>query len=609
MSTSKEPNGKQIGFKLTFKNVRYEVPSNTEKGKTAALLKDVTGYFNPGELSALMGPSGSGKTTLLDVLAGRKTLGTISGTIRFAGFPATYNFLRRYTGYVEQFDTLLDIFTVREMIMYTAELKRPVSEALLSKKAAVDAVLEKLGLEECQHIKIGSPLSRGISGGQAKRVNIGIALVSNPRVLFLDEPTSGLDSHTANEVMTVVKNLTQDGTTICTTIHSPTPYTYRLFDTLMMLIRGYTVYYGSREAATGYFEALTMNTRSVHENSEAEWITDIVVSAGKQKSNHQMMDAYDNSEMKKSVEAQIDEKLDEKSGLSEEEYKQIAGGRATVTPFWFGIKTFLKYRTSKNFRSSEFMVPRIAAKVVFVFLLSTIFRGVGDDYSADNFTNIAGLLFVWCGLPVFSASAYLPNLVLERAVFYRERNDGLYRVITYVVAKMLDEIVLALVSSIVFGVIIYYATSLQGSFAVFWAVYCGNLLAGVGIAYVIASVAPNLDAANAMLPAYASTLILFAGFMIRLDDIPNYYYWYTRLNFVQYGFSSLLINQYDTDKAENLTIRVREDDGSFREIPMLQYYSLEDVDVSTYTALIYAFFVGYCVLSYLAMYCWKHQRR
>jgi len=609
MATSNETNGKQIGFRLTFKNVRYEVPSNTEKGKTAALLKDVTGYFNPGELSALIGPSGSGKTTLLDVLAGRKTQGTTTGVIRFAGFPPTYNFLRRYTGYVEQFDTLLDIFTVREMIMYTAELKRPVSEALLSKRAAVDVVLEKLGLEECQHIKIGSQLSRGISGGQAKRVNIGIALVSNPRVLFLDEPTSGLDSHTANEVMTVVKNLTQDGTTICTTIHSPTPYTYRLFDTMMILVRGYAVYFGSREAATGYFETLTMDSRSTHENSEAEWITDIVVSAGKQKGNHEMLEAYDKSDMKKAVEAEIDAKLDEKSALSEDEYKQIAEGRATVTPFWFGVKTFLKYRTAKNFRSSEFMVPRIAAKVVFVFLLSTIFHGVGDDFSADNFTNIAGLLFVWCALPVFSASAYLPNLVLERAIFYRERNDGLYRVITYVVAKMLDEIVLALVSSVIFGVIIYYATDLQGSFAVFWAVYNGNLLTGVGIAYFIASIAPNLDAANAMLPAYASTLILFAGFMIRLDDIPNYYYWYTRLDFVQYGLSALLVNQYDTDKAANLTIRVREGDGSFREIPMLEYYSLEDVDASAYCAIIYAFFIAFCFLSYLAMQFWKHQKR
>ena len=64
--------------------------------------------------------------------------------------------------------------------------------------------------------------------------------------------------------------------------------------------------------------------------------------------------------------------------------------------------------------SREFIVPRIASRLVFVFLLSTIFRGVGDDYSPDNFSNVGGLLFVWCALPVFSATAYLPNLVLGK---------------------------------------------------------------------------------------------------------------------------------------------------------------------------------------------------
>lgn len=71
-----------------------------------------------------MGPSGSGKTTLLDVLAGRKTQGEIKGSIEFAATSPTKMFLRRYTGYVEQFDTLLHIFTVYEMLLYTAELKR-----------------------------------------------------------------------------------------------------------------------------------------------------------------------------------------------------------------------------------------------------------------------------------------------------------------------------------------------------------------------------------------------------------------------------------------------------------------------------------------------------
>ena len=128
-----------------------------------------------------MGPSGSGKTTLLDVLAGRKTTGAVYGHLQFGGATPSRAFLRRFTGYVEQFDTLLGILTVEEMLLYTAELKRPMSEPLDSKQAAVEEVLAALALTPCRAVRIGNPLTKGISGGQAKRTNIGIALVRRAR--------------------------------------------------------------------------------------------------------------------------------------------------------------------------------------------------------------------------------------------------------------------------------------------------------------------------------------------------------------------------------------------------------------------------------------------
>ena len=123
-------------------------------------------------------------------------------------------------------------------------------------------------------------MARGISGGQAKRVNIGIALVTNPRVLFLDEPTSGLDSYTANEVMSVVKSLAQQGITVCATIHSPTPYTFNLFDRLLLLLRGDVAYFGPSGApALEYFHANSPDIQGLAEGeNEAEWIVDITTS-------------------------------------------------------------------------------------------------------------------------------------------------------------------------------------------------------------------------------------------------------------------------------------------------------------------------------------------
>ena len=110
-----------------------------------------------------MGPSGSSKTTLLDVLAGRKTVGDISGTLRFAGHPASRTFLRRYTGYVDQFDTLLANLTVAEMLMYTAELKNPLATPAATKVARVNAVIEQLALAPCRDVRIGSSLARGVA--------------------------------------------------------------------------------------------------------------------------------------------------------------------------------------------------------------------------------------------------------------------------------------------------------------------------------------------------------------------------------------------------------------------------------------------------------------
>eukprot|EP00882_Tetradesmus_deserticola_P013904 GHRQ01014769.1.p1 GENE.GHRQ01014769.1~~GHRQ01014769.1.p1 ORF type:complete len:358 (+),score=157.31 GHRQ01014769.1:271-1344(+) len=308
--------GYRTGMTLTIQGLSYSVRNNQNKKDVLYLLKDVTGYFRPQEMAALMGPSGSGKTTLLDLLAGRKTVGSTEGSILFAGNKPTRQFLRKFTGYVEQFDTLLPILTVEEMLLYTAELKRPRTEPLADKKAAVAQLLEKLALTPCRHVKIGNPLEKGISGGQAKRVNIGISLITAPRVLFFDEPTSGLDSFTANEVMTTVKALVTDGVTMIATIHSPTAYSFSLFDSLLMLVRGRAVYFGKPgNAAVEYVRALhgspgitltqqQLDSSSAWAHNAAEWIVDVFTQADREGRGGTFADAYEASPLKQANDEQ-----------------------------------------------------------------------------------------------------------------------------------------------------------------------------------------------------------------------------------------------------------------------------------------------------------------
>ena len=136
---------------------------------------------------------------------------------------------------------------------------------------------------------------------------------------------------------------------------------------------------------------------------------------------------------------------------------------------------------------------------------------MGDNLNPDNIINIAAVLFMWCALPAFGAASYVPAIVLERPLFVRERNDGLYRVITYLCAKMLEELGIAMLNSLIFSNVVFWPLRLQGSWAPFWLVYFTTLSTGIVLAYFIAALSPNMDVANAALPAYVVTLLFFAG--------------------------------------------------------------------------------------------------
>lgn len=150
-------------------------------GNGKVLIDNVSGVALGGRVLSLMGPSGAGKTTLLNALCGRATYARVRGTVLFNGRPMSRNDL----DFVPQFDDLNDFFTVRETLTYTARFKRKVTDTESSISQRVDKLLRILGLEEQQNSRPGQ-----LTGGQRKRVSIGVGLVAEPAILFLDEPTT-----------------------------------------------------------------------------------------------------------------------------------------------------------------------------------------------------------------------------------------------------------------------------------------------------------------------------------------------------------------------------------------------------------------------------------
>ena len=220
------------------------------------VLTGVTGVAHPGELMAMLGPSGSGKTTLLTALGGRLA-GKVSGSITYNGRPDS-SAVRRKIGFVSQDDVLYPHLTVQETLTYAAMLRLPKSITKEEKLQLADMIVVELGLTRCRNSPVGGGMAifRGISGGERKRVSIGLEMLVNPSLLLLDEPTSGLDSTTAQLIVSVLRGLARGGRTVVTTIHQPSSRLYRMFDKVVVLSDGYPIYSGHAGRVMEYLESI-----------------------------------------------------------------------------------------------------------------------------------------------------------------------------------------------------------------------------------------------------------------------------------------------------------------------------------------------------------------
>eukprot|EP00587_Corethron_hystrix_P006155 CAMPEP_0113302432 /NCGR_PEP_ID=MMETSP0010_2-20120614/3245_1 /TAXON_ID=216773 ORGANISM="Corethron hystrix, Strain 308" /NCGR_SAMPLE_ID=MMETSP0010_2 /ASSEMBLY_ACC=CAM_ASM_000155 /LENGTH=527 /DNA_ID=CAMNT_0000156217 /DNA_START=1562 /DNA_END=3142 /DNA_ORIENTATION=- /assembly_acc=CAM_ASM_000155 len=224
---------------------------------------------------ALMGGSGAGKTSLLNVLCGRAFYGDVAGSIMINGEEGNIESIGHCVGFVPQDDVVFGELTVRENFRYAGRFRLPVSTTLPEIKDFADDIIVNLGLVQVRNSIVGNVRRRGISGGEKKRVNIGLELMAKPKVLFLDEPTSGLDSSSSSRVMESLKNLvSRQGVTVVSVIHQPRKFIFDLFDNIILLgTGGRMVYHGPVNRVELYFKNLGYKLPSGE--NVADWIVDI----------------------------------------------------------------------------------------------------------------------------------------------------------------------------------------------------------------------------------------------------------------------------------------------------------------------------------------------
>jgi ATP-binding cassette subfamily G (WHITE) protein 2 (SNQ2) len=523
---------------FTWRNLTYTV--KTPSGDRV-LLDNIHGYVKPGMLGALMGSSGAGKTTLLDVLAQRKTDGTIKGEVLVDGRPLTLSF-QRSAGYCEQLDVHEPLTTVREALEFSALLRQSRDTPDAEKLAYVDTIIDLLELHDLEHTLIGKP-GAGLSIEQRKRVTIGVELVSKPSILiFLDEPTSGLDGQAAFNTVRFLRKLADVGQAVLVTIHQPSAQLFAEFDTLLLLTKGgKTVYFGEigDEANTikeyfGRYDAACPPS-----SNPAEHMIDVCSGSLSQgKDWHQVwLDSPENQKMHKELDEMIQDAAGKPPGTKDD-------GHEFATSLWTQTKLVSQRMNVSIYRNTDYIMNKIMLHIGTALFMGFTFWMIGNGV-ADLQLNLFALfnyIFVAPGV-----IAQLQPLFIERRDVYetREKKSKMYDWKAFTTGLIVSEIPYLVLCATFYFVCFYFTVGFPAKASSAGSVYFVMLVYQfiyTGIGQFVAAYAPNAVFASLVNPLIIGTLVSFCGVLVPYAQIqPFWRYWLYYLNPFNYLMGSLLV--------------------------------------------------------------------
>lgn len=448
------------------------------------ILRGVKGVAVPGEFLVLLGPSGSGKTTLIQILCGRAnaTKYQVDGNLTYND-RALSKSVRRKVGFVMQDDVLYQALTVRETLAYAAALRMPSTIPQHEKKKRVEELITLLGLEKCAQSTIGGGNAfRGISGGERRRVSIGVELVIDPAVLFLDEATSGLDSTIALRVFEVLKDLATMGRTVVSSLHQPSSRMYSAMDKVLLLGKGRRMYYGAASEAMTTMESFGYTPE--FKVNPADFLLDL---ASEEESIEFIADAEakllkDAGEISEGETVQVTTVASTASAASSTSDVSDAPNARHKYPIPYMEQIYWLFLRSFHSRRSE--------SVGYLFLITTSFTTLimsvlwwdpnpSNPQSSSRLEDILGLLFFtqifWSFQPLFQS---LNSFPFDKLILLKERAAGMYPLSAFFLARTFADIPLGLGVPTLCTIPYYWLTGLNRPFEAYLG-HLGILLLGV----------------------------------------------------------------------------------------------------------------------------------
>lgn len=523
---------------FTWKNLSYTVKTPTGDRK---LLDNVQGWVEPGKLTALMGASGAGKTTLLDVLARRKTEGTIRGSVMVDGRPLPVSF-QRSAGYCEQLDVHEPYATVREALEFSALLRQARETPRAEKLAYVDAIIDLLELQGLADTLIGE-VGKGLSLEQRKRVTIGVELVSKPSLLiFLDEPTSGLDGQSAFHTVRFLRKLAAVGQAVLVTIHQPSAQLFAQFDRLLLLAKGgKTVYFGDiGDQAQTIREYLGRHGAPCPVAANpAEHMIDVV--SGQLSQGRDWGAVWLESPEHATASARLDSIVREAAAKRP---GTIDDGHEFASPLWEQVRLVTRRMNLSLYRNTDYVNNKLALHVFSALFNGFSFWRVGDsvgDLQLKLFT-IYDFIFVAPGV----LAQLQPLFIHRRDVFEaREKKSKTYSWVAFVTGLIVSEMPYLLLCGVVYFVCWYYtvgfpAASQRAGATLFVMLAYEFLYTGIG--QFVAAYAPNVVSASLVNPLLLGTLVSFCGVLLPYQQMqPFWRSWMYYLDPFNYLMGSMLV--------------------------------------------------------------------
>ncbi|KAM5542745.1 hypothetical protein V8D89_003706 [Ganoderma adspersum] len=514
------------------------------------VLDNVSGRVVPGEMMAILGPSGAGKTTLIEILAQKHKSGEVLGSVSYPGTGSN----RPRIGFVPQQDVLPPVLTVHEALLFAARLRLPEGVPDSEKQARVDDILDRLGIAHLRNVRIGNGEKRGISGGEMRRVSIGLELVAKPDILLLDEPTSGLDSVSAAKVAKVLHALAHDPenpTAVIASIHQPSSHLYHSFDQILLLSHGRALYSG----AGGFAPAQHFSSRVVP-YKEGYNVADYLleVASDPPVALFPLSNATTQSnELKASSSSdEVEKGLASSSPANGGGASKQKTGRGSLFAGTSYAGTFLTQfqvlsgREWKILRrdKSLFFLHVAVASVLGVFCGGLYFH---TGITIAGFQSRVGCLFFLGALIAFSSLSALYNVVEIRPLFLRERSAAYYSPTAWLLSRFIfDVIPLRIIPTIIVSTITYWMAGLAHDAAHFFKflfILVLYTLAMTLFNFLLACLFRNGGIAILISALTALYQMTYAGFFVHLNDIPPVLRWLQWLCPLKYSLEALSVNE------------------------------------------------------------------